>query len=198
MFRLIKRAVWLVVLVICLTIALPLFVGWYLSPQDPIEKADAIVTVSGGDNNARIKKTVELYKEGWSPIVIYSGAAAEGNISNAAAMRNISVKMGVPRSDILIEEDSKDTTENASFTAKIIKENNYKSIILVTSPYHQRRTVELFKKELGKDFKIINQSAIDEDWRKKGWWKDEQGRFLTIGELGKIFVNYIKTWRSGD
>ncbi|MDD3678953.1 MAG: YdcF family protein [Patescibacteria group bacterium] len=198
MFRLIKRAVWLVVLVICLTIALPLFVGWYLSPQDPIEKADAIVTVSGGDNNARIKKTVELYKEGWSPIVIYSGAAAEGSISNAAAMRNISVKMGVPRSDILIEEDSKDTTENASFTAKIIKENNYKSIILVTSPYHQRRTVELFKKELGKDFKIINQSAIDEDWRKRGWWEDEQGRFLTIGELGKIFVNYIKTWRSGD
>ncbi len=195
MFRLIKRAVWLVVLVICLTIALPLFVGWYLSPQDPIEKADAIVTVSGGDNNARIKKTVELYKEGWSPIVIYSGAAAEGSISNAAAMRNISVKMGVPRSDILIEEDSKDTTENASFTAKIIKENNYKSIILVTSPYHQRRTVDLFKKELGKEFKIINQSAVDEDWRKKGWWKDEQGRFLTIGELGKIFINYIKTWK---
>ena len=183
------------VLVICLTIALPLFVGWYLSPQDPIEKADAIVTVSGGDNNARIKKTVELYKEGWSPIVIYSGAAAEGSISNAAAMRNISVKMGVPRSDILIEEDSKDTTENASFTAKIIKENNYKSIILVTSPYHQRRTVDLFKKELGKEFKIINQSAVDEDWRKKGWWKDEQGRFLTIGELGKIFINYIKTWK---
>jgi uncharacterized SAM-binding protein YcdF (DUF218 family) len=177
-------------------VALPLFIGWYLSPQDPIEKADVIVTVSGGDNNARIEKTVELYKESWAPIIIFSGAAAEGDVSNAEAMRNISVKQGVPRADILIEEKSVDTAENAQFTAAIIREKGYGSMILVTSPYHQRRTMELFKAELGEDFKIINRSAVDEDWRKKGWWEDEEGRFLTLGELGKILVNYIQSWRT--
>jgi len=196
MIKLIRRTIWLVAICVVLVFALPLFIGWYLSPQDTLEKADAIVTVSGGDNNARIKKTVELYKEGWAPIVIYSGAAAEGKISNAAAMRNISVDSGVPYQDIIIEEDSVDTIENAKFTAKIIRNNNYQSIILVTSPYHQRRTMNLFKKELGGEFKIINQSAIDKDWRKKGWWEDEQGRFLTIGELGKIFINYMQSLRT--
>ena len=196
MLKLIKRTVWGLAIIIVLIVALPLFIGWYLSPQDPIEKADAIVTVSGGDNNARINKTVELYKEGWAPVIIYSGAAAEGEVSNAEAMRNISVKMGVPRSAIILEEKSVDTAENAKFTSVVIKEKGLESIILVTSPYHQRRTMELFKDELGEDFKIINRSAVDEDWRKKGWWEDEEGRFLTIGELGKIFVNYIQTWRS--
>ncbi|MBW6431671.1 YdcF family protein [Patescibacteria group bacterium] len=195
MKKIINRIVWGGAVLIALVFALPLFIGWYLSPQDSIRKADAIVTVSGGDNNARIKKTVELYKEGWAPYIIYSGAAAEGNVSNAAAMRNISVKSGIPSSRIFIEEESVNTEENAKFTAKIIKEKEYKSIILVTSPYHQRRTMNQFKSELGDDLEIINQSAIDEDWRKRGWWEDEQGRFLTIGELGKIFVDYIQSWR---
>lgn len=195
MLKLIKRTVWGIAILILLVVSLPLFVGWYLSPQDPIEKADVIVTVSGGDNNARIKKSVELYKEGWAPAILYSGAAAEGDVSNAEAMRNISVKMGVPKTAILVEEDSVNTVENAKFSAAIIKEAKYSSMILVTSPYHQRRTMELFRRELGEEFKIINRSAVDEDWRKKGWWKDEQGRILTAGELGKILVNYIQSWR---
>lgn len=195
MFKFVKRTIWLGLFFVILLMMTPFFIGWYLSPQDAIKKADAIVTVSGGDNDARIRKTIELYKEGWAPYIIYSGAAAEGDVSNAAAMRNISVKTGIPKSRIFIEEKSVNTKENAEFTSKIIKDKGYKSIILVTSPYHQRRTMNQFKAELGNDFEIINQSANDEDWRKKGWWEDERGRFLTIGELGKIIFNYMQSWR---
>lgn len=194
MFRLIKRTIWLVIACIILIFALPFVIGWYLSPQDSLKKTDAIVTVSGGDNDARIRKTVELYKEDWAPVVIFSGAAAEGEVSNAAAMKNISINLGVPSDDIIIEEESIDTSENAKFTSKIINEKGYQSIILVTSPYHQRRTKELFKEELGNDFEIINQSAFDDSWRKSGWWEGERGRILTIGELGRIFVNYVRGW----
>lgn len=191
MLKLVRRAVWLVAIIICIIIAGPLFVGWYLSPQDSPEKVDAIVVVSGGNNDARIAKGVQLYKEGWAPVLMYSGAAAQGSVSNAEAMKNISIKMGVPKKDIIIEEESKTTIENARFSAKMIREKNYKSIILVTSPYHQRRTYELFKKELPA-VKILNQSALDENWRKKGWWQNNVGRFLTAGELSKIFIQYVQ------
>lgn len=194
MVKLIKKFVWTLAIFVCILIALPLFIGWYLSPQDILRKVDVIVVVSGGDNNARIKKGVELYKEGWAPVLLYSGAAAEGEISNAQAMKTISAKMGVPKESILIEEESKTTLENAQFTGKIVKDKEYKSMILVTSPYHQRRTYELFKKELP-NVEIINQSALDENWRKKGWWQTNVGRFLTVGELGKIFVNYVEEIR---
>lgn len=191
--KLIKKLVWLIASLVLLIVALPLLIGWYLSPQDILEKAGAIVVVSGGDNDARIKKGVELYKEGWAPTLIFSGAAAEGNISNAKAMKRIAVKQGVPAEDILIEEKSETTIENAQLTAVLVAEYGYKNIILVTSPYHQRRTYQLFKKEMP-DVNIINQSALDENWRKKGWWENNVGRFLTIGELGKIIVNYIEMW----
>lgn len=190
MLKLIRRTVWLIAIIIVLIIAAPLFIGWYLSPQDALEPSDAIVAVSGGDTNARIEKAVQLYEEGWAPVVIFSGAAAEGEISNAEAMKNIAVKKGIPTSDILLEEYSQDTEENAEFSANIIKEKEFTKIILVTSPYHQRRTYELFKEELP-NVTIINQSALDEDWRKKGWWENNVGRFLTVGELGKIFVNFF-------
>jgi uncharacterized SAM-binding protein YcdF (DUF218 family) len=193
--KLVKRTVWWIIFIGAVVITAPLVIGWYLSPQDAIRKADVIVTVSGGDNDARIRKSVELYKEGWAPYIIYSGAAAEGEVSNAAAMKNISVSMGVPGSRIIIEEDSVDTQENAEFSAEIIKKEEYKSIILVTSPYHQRRTMNLFKSKLGDDFEIINQSAIDDTWRKKGWWEGEHSRFLTLGELGKIMFNYVQSLR---
>lgn len=189
--RLIKKLVWVTAIVIILVVSLPLFVGWYLSPQDVLEKADAIVVVSGGDNNQRIEKAVQLYKESWAPFILFSGAAAEGDVSNALAMKRIAVSKGVPASRILMEEKSRTTEENAELSAVIIKEEGYKSIILVTSPYHQRRTFQLFEEQLP-EIKIINRSAIDDSWRKRGWWENNSARFLTVGELGKIFINSVQ------
>ena len=159
----------------------------YLSPQSKLEHADAIVVISGGDTDERISEGVRLYKEDYSREIIFSGAAASGTVSNAAAMRNIAVHEGVAPSGILLDETSVDTEENAANVAKIIKAQNFHSIILVTSPYHQRRAYEAFKKELGKNFKIINHSAMDKEWSKADWWSNSQARFLTLGEIMKNF-----------
>jgi uncharacterized SAM-binding protein YcdF (DUF218 family) len=193
--RFIKRLVWFLAIIVIIIIALPLFVGWYLSPQDNLEKTDMIVVVSGGDNDARIEKGIQLYREGWAPLILFSGAAAEGDVSNAKAMKRIAVAKGIPSEKILMEEKSKTTQENADFSAVVLAQENAKSIILVTSPYHQRRTYNLFKKALP-DVKILNQSALDSNWRKKGWWQTNVGRFLTVGELGKIFINFVQGIRA--
>lgn len=185
------KLVWLVAVVVVLIVAVPLFIGWYLSPQDPLAKTDAIVVISGGDNDARIAKGVQLYKEGWAPALVFSGAAASGNVSNAKAMERIALRDGVPVSAMLIEENSKTTEENAQFTAELLKQNGIKSFILVTSPYHQRRAYELFKKYYP-EATIVNQSAIDSSWRKKGWWQNNVARFLTLGELGKNAILYLQ------
>jgi uncharacterized SAM-binding protein YcdF (DUF218 family) len=188
--KLIKKILFMLAIVASIVVIVPLFIGWYLSPQDKLQKSDAIVVVSGGDNNARIKKGVELYKEDWAPLLVFSGAAAKGDISNAKAMERIAVSMGVPSENILIEEKSKTTIENAKFTSDLLRRKGVESFILVTSPYHQRRTFNLFKKESPAAI-IINQSALDENWRKKGWWQNNIGRFLTLGELSKIMLNYF-------
>jgi uncharacterized SAM-binding protein YcdF (DUF218 family) len=189
MFKFLRKIIWIVAIAIVLLVVLPLAIGWYLSPQDALQKVDAIVVVSGGDNDARISKGVQLYKEGWAPVLIFSGAAASGDVSNAKAMANIAIREGVPEKALIIEERSKTTAENATFTSDLMKQNSYESFILVTSPYHQRRTYELFKKE-NPLAKIVNQSALDNSWRKKGWWQTNVGRFLTIGEVSKVLIIY--------
>lgn len=178
-----------IIISIVIVMATPVVIGIYLSPQDELQKADLIVVVSGGETAARVKEGVWLYESGYAPKILFSGAAAEGDVSNALSMKRIAMRDGVPNSNILIEEDSKDTLQNAEFSAKIIKNIGAKSIILSTSPYHQRRTYTHFRYYLGSDTKISNWSAKDSTWRKLGWWKNEESVRLTFSELLKIFYS---------
>lgn len=176
-----------------------LFIGlpYYLAPQDKLVKADAIVAISGGETTSRTLGAIKLYDEGYAPTIIFSGAAQDPkSVSNAAAMRKIALETGVPVSSILLEEDSVDTYENAQNVARIVKQNNISSIILVTSPYHQRRASIEFKRALGGNVKIINHSTSDENWRRSAWWKNNYSLNLTLSELQKVIFLYISKPRS--
>jgi len=193
----IKKLLISIFIAIVAVIFVPMLIAVYLSPQDSLSKVDAIVVVSGGDTDARIAEGVRLYLQKWAPKIIFSGAAAEGDVSNALAMKRIAIASGVPAGDIIIEEKSKTTEENADFTAKVIEENKVKSIILVTSPYHQRRAYNQFRYYLGKDFVILNHSAKDTTWRKQGWWENANARFLTLGEVMKNFYELLQGATNG-
>ncbi len=189
MFRKLLIAVFLAAVIV---IIIPLSISFYLSPQDNLSKCDAIVVISGGDTTARLAEGVNLYKDGWAPKIIFSGAAAQGEISNALAMKREALTRGALESEILIEEESTTTEENARFVAELITNNDIKSIILVTSPYHQRRAYNHFRKELGDGFVIINHSAKDQNWSKTNWWDNATARFLTLGEVLKNFYLLIR------
>lgn len=165
-------------------------IGWFLSPQNPLQKSDAIVAISGGETESRALEAVKLYKEGWAPTIIFSGAASDpASPSNALTMKRLAVQNGVPTSDILLDEVSTNTLENASDVAFIVKSHNFQSIILVTSPYHQRRASVAFTEALGKTVTIINHSTTDSLWRRSHWWATSYTRQLTFSELQKtVFV----------
>src|SRR5688572_846628 len=75
-------------------------IGFFLSPQSDLEKADLIVAISGGETSQRTREAVRLYDEGYAPKLLFSGAAADRNgPSNAAAMRRYAIIQGVPDSD---------------------------------------------------------------------------------------------------
>ncbi len=190
----------LIIIVVTLAgLAALLFYGlpYYLAPQDSLTKADAIVAVSGGETTSRTLGAVKLYDQGYAPVIIFSGAAQDPtSVSNAQAMKLIAVKAGVPAASIYLEEDSADTYENAQNTARIIKDRGITSIILVTSPYHQRRASIEFRRALGKDVKIINHSTSDENWRRSAWWKNTYSLNLTLSEFQKIIFLHISKPRS--
>lgn len=184
-----KAFKWILVLVAgtaVLVIGLIVGIGFYLSPQDKLKQADMIVAVSGGETEQRTMEAVRLYKKGMAGTILFSGAAEDkSGPSNAAAMKAIAVSEGVPARNILVEEESANTEQNALFSSKIIKNQQAKSIILVTSPYHQRRANLNFKDALGPGVEIINHSATDSSWRKNSWWTQDYTVQLTLSELQK-------------
>jgi len=162
------------------------FLGAFLSPQDKLEKAQVIVVISGGETLERTSEGVELFKQGYAPYVLFSGAAKSGNVSNAKSMKRYALKQGVLEDKILIEEKATSTYENALFTKEILDKLDFKKIILVTSPYHQRRAYMNFSYVLGKDYKIINHSSNDSSWQEQNWWKSKKNTNTTITEFFRI------------
>lgn len=184
---------WLVVLLTLLALVAVMVagvffgLGYYLSPQDQLKRADAIVAISGGETYTRTDEAIELYKKGLAPRIIFSGAALDPNSpSNAATMAGRAREAGVRASDILLEEASTNTRENAVDVAAIMQDKNINSIILVTSPYHQRRAYITFRRALGSDVTIVNHSSLDQNWRRSHWWDTSYSRSLTLSESQKV------------
>lgn len=188
-----------IIVIVALTIVLSI----YLQPDDlnkcgktptittGCQAVDAIVAVSGGDTDARTRMAIELYKNGWAKTLIFSGAAQDKTgPSNAAAMKTLAINDGVSESDIKLDEYSETTKQNAENTQTIFSQNSIKSVILVTSGYHQRRASLEFNKR-SKDVIILNHPVLaDKDWS-WCWWISPYGWWLALSETFKVLAFYI-------
>lgn len=165
-------------------------ISLYLPISDPLQKADAIIVVSGGDTRGRTMHGIDLYQQGWAPKLIFSGAAADPNsTSNAKAMMAIAASRGVPTEDIRLDEDARDTRENASSTKPIA--GSHKTIILVTSDYHQRRVNREFKNAYGTGTTFVNSPAKDKHWGRKSWFLTPYGWWISVTEPVKLLFSRV-------
>lgn len=163
--------------------------------QKPI-KADFIVVISGGDTLGRTKKGIELYKQAYAPKLLLSGDAADPNSpSNAKIMKRIAIENGVEAEDIVIEENSKDTKQNATESIlKLLKVGPDQKIILVTSPYHSRRAKNEFERAFKKQTiqaEVISVNAQDKYWGRY-WWLKPRSILIAGYEILKTPVVIIR------
>lgn len=162
-----------------------LLLGQYLSPNDNLTYADTIVAVSGDGD--RTKHAIDLYKQGYAPKLILSGAARDGLTSNALAMHLEASQAGVPNEAVIIEDKAYNTFENALYTKEIVLSQSIKNIILVSSPYHQRRVYETFRNVFrGSGVKLQNSPSPYSTWKADNWWRSDRELHLTQEETIKI------------
>ena len=173
-------------------VLLVFFLTNFLSPKNKLEKVDAVVAISGGKTTDRANQAIKLYEDGWAEQIVFSGAALDPlSPSNAEVMRDFAKTYGIPEGVIKIEEEAKNTAENALKSDKLVEEHQFDSIILVTSPYHQRRAYMEFRDKLGPDVKIINYPVEDDNWRTT-WWFKPTGWYITVTETFKVGATAIK------
>lgn len=101
----------------------------------------------GGD---RIWQTITLYKKHKIDKILITGDHGyliDKGLHEASQVKEILVTWGIPEKDILTEEKSKNTYENAVETAKVLKQRlpNAEKLLLVTSGKHMRRSLACFK-----------------------------------------------------
>ena len=139
-FRKIRRAVLILVLVPTLLVALAvLFPQQMLCIDTGPVQADVLVVLGGGGGE-RAQRAAELYHAGEAPKIILTGKG------DCRANRDVLEHVGVPRAVIHLECESNSTRENATKTAVLLKQMGARRVILVTSWYHSRRSFYCFRK----------------------------------------------------
>lgn len=175
----------------------------YLAPDDlsscnqveavgKCRKAEAIVAISGGDTLARTDEAVKLFQEGWADYVVLSGAAADKTgPSNASAMRDRALELGVAEDKIVIEEFSETTKQNAIQVGQQLESTEAYDIILVTSGYHMKRASLEFASVLSEDFSIRSHPVAEDNQWSSTWWLTPWGWWIAASELVKIGLFYV-------
>ena len=135
---------------------------WTAVKAEEAPEADAIVLLGGGmGSNTNVYPNAEMYSEMWNgadrvwhaarlwkagkaPIVIPTGCGEKD--STVPLLRDL----GVPDEAILVEDKARNTEENARFVERILEprntQNTRKRVLLVTSAWHMRRSVLMYKK----------------------------------------------------
>lgn len=141
---------------------------------EALPTGDAVVVLGGGVRPVsgrlvypdltyaadRIWHAARLYRAGKAPLIIASG----GNVwprlqrqSEAEAIRAVLNAFGVPDDVIVTEDRSRNTRQNAMFTADLAASRGIRRVLLVTSAFHMSRAEAAFKR-VGLD---VTPAAVD-------------------------------------
>jgi uncharacterized SAM-binding protein YcdF (DUF218 family) len=134
-------------------------------PAEPaLEAVDGIIVLGGGedlgpygrwhgvqmnDAGERLIEAVELARRFPNARLIYTGGTA-GLLANpdpGAPSRMVAAfwhQMGVPDAQVVLEDHSRTTSENASFTKALLQPQPGQHWVLVTSAWHMPRSMETF------------------------------------------------------
>lgn len=159
------------------------------------EKADVIVWLQG-DRYDRGRKALSLLSNGWSNKVLLSGNNVLVGAKTAKGTDNINLidmkawleRKGVPSRQIILDDRSFNTAEQAKNVIRLAIKKRWKKIILVASFYHQPRAFLTFLKSSREQQwrgKIINQPTRV-NWTRKPGGRDKTAKALVVEEIKKI------------
>jgi uncharacterized SAM-binding protein YcdF (DUF218 family) len=142
--RLAGRVLLLLLALWGVTLAAVLLVG----NRDSAQPAGAIVVFGAAQYagrpspvlEARLDHAIRLYRRSIAPTLIVTGGKADGDVtSEADVSARYARRKGVPASAIIIEDESRSTTEQMHAVARIVRARRLGSVVLVSDRFHMLR-----------------------------------------------------------
>ena len=185
-----------VVIVVSRALWLPL-VGRFLVVSDPLQLADAIVPLAGGFD--RIPHGAKLLAEGYAdwfvvtntPLRMPGIRSSYGELAQQEA-----IWQGVPEDRIIgIPGEVETTYEEALAMRQLLEAHELRSLIVVTDPYHTRRSRMVFRAVFRGSGVTLIVRPVDESWYQTSeWWHMRDGLLATWTEYLKL-VLYVVGYR---
>jgi vancomycin permeability regulator SanA len=138
-----------------LSLAIPTFAlarVWYSANNETIRKADAIVLMGAAQLDgkpgqvleARLKEVLRIYEKDFADQVFTLGEGAPGDrFTEAGTSREWLARNGLGWKSITAIKIGRDSYRSIEALANNIDKDKYKSIIIVTDPYHCFRSVTM-------------------------------------------------------
>ena len=168
----------LVLAALILTVLFVDFVYKTFSVRQRDVKTDAVVVLAGG--KGRIEEGVRLYRDGKGERLFLIG------VDPSVRKSDLFVEKPGQRGgeEVYLEKVSRNTLENAILARQMLLSYNVRSMLLITSRYHMKRSLLLFRQVFPKDvaiypYPVTASSSVD------GWWNHGGSVRLLFSEFYK-------------
>ena len=117
--------------------------------NDCLQPSDAIILLEGDGFN-RFQKAADLYHQGMGNIVVFSGIIVNKEYGSYPfeEIKPFILKAGVPDEDLIHEDKSLQTQQQAVEIVKMAIERGWKKLALVASHEHQYRAYLTFLRQV--------------------------------------------------
>jgi uncharacterized SAM-binding protein YcdF (DUF218 family) len=176
-----------------------LYLGRWLVVEDPLEKAQAIVVLSGR-MPLRAMEAAKLYRHGYAPKVWLTHSTEPGATLEAMGISyvgeesyNLRVLMheGVSANDIRVLEPAIiNTADELAAASTALAEEKGGTVIIVTSKVHTRRVRILWNRLAAGRGRAIVRAASDDPFEPRRWWRTTGDALDVVRE----FLGILNAW----
>lgn len=173
---------------------------------------DAVVCLAGG--RGRISAAADIWYRYWElsqaplkeagqdpapvtpPFLYLSGMGSRSNWNVLARHVRRGVLTVLKPENVIMETESANTSENAQWVARYAAQRGWERLLIITSPYHMRRSKFIFERVLnraGRKVRVETLTAYQEPFDSDDWRSGFFGIRVTMTEYLK-WIYYRSFW----
>ena len=176
--------------------------SFVVAKERPVH-ADAIVVLSGSIPD-RILEAVDLYHEGWAPLIVLTEESARpgrevlqrrGASLPETHELNLSVaeQLGVPRTAIVVLDDRVNSTiSEADVVLAHLRRIGARRALVVTSKMHSRRAALIFRARAPAGIEIVSCASRHDPYDPASWWRSRGYVRRLVFEYQKLAVFWLR------
>jgi len=166
--------------------------GAYLIIADDLTPVDTIIIMGGGDEG-RMNEALELYREKYARIIVLTETGVrieEFDYLQSFDLRIQLLNNGVPSGNVLItDSETTSTLEEAYAVKQLLERRQFSSAIIVTDPYHTKRTSIIFNDIFSEqDIRLYFRPVTPSWYNSRTWFLSRDGWKFTILEYVKLLA----------